>query len=102
VVLDACAGAVTTLHQCDVRVGLVGQDRLKAVAVMVGERQLRAGMRARTPYDHARPLGPVGEVQAAELGDVAVKTLAAVLVDGRNPVGVGDLQDLLAHVLAQI
>ena len=102
VVLDACAGAVAALQQRDVRVGLVGQDRLEAVAVMVGERQLRAGMRALTANDHSRPLGPVGEVQAGEFADLPVGTLAAVLVDGRDPVAVCDLQDLLAHVLAQI
>ena len=31
---------------------MVGQDGLEAVAVMVGERQLRAGMRALAPDDH--------------------------------------------------
>jgi len=38
--------AVTALKGLDVGVGLVGQDGLEAVGVVVGERQLRAGIRA--------------------------------------------------------
>jgi hypothetical protein len=37
VVLDAGAGAMAALKRRDVRVGLVSQDRLEAVAVVVGE-----------------------------------------------------------------
>jgi hypothetical protein len=37
---------VTALEHGDVLVGLVGEDRLEAVAVVVGEAQLRAGVRA--------------------------------------------------------
>ena len=42
---DAGALTVTALQDGDLGVGLVGQDRLEAVSVVVGERQLRAGMR---------------------------------------------------------
>ncbi len=45
-VLDASAAAVITLELSD-RAGLVGEDRLEAMPVVVGERQLRAGVRAR-------------------------------------------------------
>jgi len=45
-VLDAGALAVATLDQRNVLVGLVGEDRLEAVPVGVGERQLRARVRA--------------------------------------------------------
>ena len=53
VVLDAGAAAVVTLELGD-RAGLVGEDRLEAVPVVVGERQLRAGVRALAPDDHPR------------------------------------------------
>ena len=45
VVLDASAAAVVALEFGD-RAGLVGEDRLEAVPVVVGEGQLRAGVRA--------------------------------------------------------
>ena len=37
--------------------GLVGQDRLEAVPVVVGEGELRAGVRALAAHDHPRPSG---------------------------------------------
>jgi len=51
VVLDVRAGAVAALDDGELGVGLVGEDRLEAVTVVVGERQLRgAGARgARSP-----------------------------------------------------
>ena len=45
VVLDTGAGAVVALELGD-RSGLVSEDRLEAMTVVIGERQLRAGMRA--------------------------------------------------------
>jgi len=45
VVLDPCATAVITLDVSD-RAALVGEDRLEAMPVGIGEGQLRAGMRA--------------------------------------------------------
>ena len=45
-VLDASASAVIALDRCDLSAGLVGEDRLEAVPVEVGERQLCAGVRA--------------------------------------------------------
>ena len=53
VVLDASAAAVVTLELGD-RAGLVGEDRLEAVSLVVGEGQLRAGVRALAPDDHPR------------------------------------------------
>jgi len=44
---------MTQPERLDVRVGLVSQHGLEAVAVVVGERQLRTGMRALTSDDHA-------------------------------------------------
>ena len=55
-VLDVRVLAVATLDVGDVLVGLVGQDRLEAVAVMVGERELRAGVRALAPDDQPDPV----------------------------------------------
>jgi hypothetical protein len=50
--------APAMLEHLDIRVGLVGQDGLEAMAVMVGKRQLRAGMRALAPDDHPRARRP--------------------------------------------
>ena len=58
-VLDPGALAVTALEHGDVRVGLVGQDRLEAVSVVVGERQLRAGVRTLPANDQPEPSGQV-------------------------------------------
>jgi hypothetical protein len=41
-------------------IGLVGQQGLEAMAVVVGERQLRAGMRALATDDHPGPGRPSG------------------------------------------
>ena len=54
-------------------VGLVGEDRLEAVSVVVGERQLRAGVWTLTPDDQPRPVRPGAEIDAVgELDDLAV------------------------------
>jgi len=50
VALDACATAVVA-HDRGQRPGPVGEDRLEAMLVMVGEGELRAGMRALAPND---------------------------------------------------
>jgi hypothetical protein len=50
-VLDVRVLAVATLDLGDVLVGLVGKDRLETVPVVVGERQLRAGVRTLAPHD---------------------------------------------------
>ena len=57
-VLDVCVLAVAALEHRDVLVGLVGEDRLEAVPVVVGERQLRAGMGTLAPHDQPGPVGP--------------------------------------------
>ena len=57
-------GQVATLDERRVAgVGLIGEDRLEAVPVVVGEGQLRAGVRALAPHDHARPRRPTGKVE---------------------------------------
>ena len=47
----------------DVGIGLVGQDRLETVPVVVGEGELRAGVRMLAADDHARTVGPTGQVE---------------------------------------
>ena len=77
--------ALAALEDLDVGVGLVGQDGLEAMAVMVGEGQLRAGMRALAADDHPRPGRPGGQIQVVgDLGDLPVLTLAAVRRERRR------------------
>src|SRR3954468_13480754 len=67
-VLDMGALAVAALDDRGVLVGLVGEDRLEAEAVVVGEGKLRAGVRALAPNDHARALRPGAQLDA--VGDL--------------------------------
>ena len=67
---------MTALQHGDVGVGLVGEDRLEAVTVVVGERQLRAGVRALAADDHPRALRPGGQVDVVgDLDDLPVLAL---------------------------
>src|SRR3954465_3970282 len=85
-VLDPCAGAVAALEGGDVGAGLVGEDRLEAVAVVVAEGQLRAGMRTLATDDHSRALGAAGALEpVSELGDLSVLARLAVGVQRRGP-----------------
>ena len=80
VVLDASAAAVVTLKLGD-RAGLVGEDRLEAMTVVVGEGQLRAGVRALAPDDHPRALRPAGQVEMlGDLADLPVRARVPVLI----------------------
>ena len=51
VVLSVGALALAALQHGDVRIVLVGEEDLEAVPVVVGEGQLRAGMRSLAPAD---------------------------------------------------
>ena len=75
-VLDVRVLAVATLDLGDVLVGLVGQDRLEALAVMVGERELRAGVRALAPDDQPDPVAPGGQIDG--VGDLRDLTVVAL------------------------
>src|SRR3954449_8174042 len=68
-VLDMGALAVAALDDRGVLVGLVGEDRLEAEAVVVGEGKLRAGVRALAPNDHTRTLRPAAQLDA--VGDLS-------------------------------
>jgi hypothetical protein len=101
VVLDVRAGAVTALEPGGLA-GLVGEDRLKAVSVVVGEGELRAGVCALAAHDHPRALGPARQVQCrGDLDHLAVGARGAVLLDRRIPVLIGDLEDLGPDRVAQ-
>src|SRR5207237_2622362 len=91
------------LDDGDVLVGLVGEDRLEAVAVVIGERQLRAGVRTLTPHDQPAALGPGGQIDhVGDLTDLAVLALTAVLVERRDPRVLGDLKDRGANRLGPL
>jgi len=99
---DARASAVIALDHGDLA-GLVGEDRLEAVTVVIGERELRARVRALAAHEHARPLWPAGQVEAVgDLCDLPVGARAAVLLDRANPVLSGDPQDRGTDRLGQV
>lgn len=88
-VLDMRVLTVAALQHRDVLVALVGQDRLEALAINVGEGQLRAGVRPLRPFtpdDQPGPFRPRAEVQAGgDLNDLPVVAFAAVGVQRRDP-----------------
>jgi len=78
--------AVAALDDRDVLVVLVGEDRLEALAVVVGDRQLRAWVRPLAPHDQPGSPRPGGQLDhVGDLGDLAVVALAAVLIERWNP-----------------
>jgi hypothetical protein len=69
--VSACALALAALENLDVRVRLVGQDGLEAMAVMIGERQLRARVRALAADEHSGARRPCRQVKVGgDLGDL--------------------------------
>jgi hypothetical protein len=65
------ARAVAAFELGDVLAGLVGEGGLEAVAVVVGERQLRAGMWALATDEHPRTGRPGVQVEpGCELADL--------------------------------
>lgn len=102
-VFDVRALAVAALDDRDLLVGLIGEDRLDAVAVAIGKAQLRAGVRALTSNDDSRALRPRAELDVVgDLCDLAVVALAAVLRQRRNPRVGGRLEDRRADRLGQL
>ena len=81
----------------------VAEGRLEAVAVVVGERQLRACVRTFATDDHARSLRPSAEVeQVGDLGDHRSVALLAVLADRLNPGALIQHEDRFADGLGEI
>jgi hypothetical protein len=63
-------------------------------AVVIGEGQLRARMRAFAPTIALEPRRPAGQIPArGDLGDLVVLTLAAVGRQRHTPGRLGDLED---------
>ena len=79
------------------------RDRLEAVAVVVGEAQLRAGVRPLAPHDQPNALAPGRQVDPlGDLRHLAVVALGAVRVQRRDPRVLEDLEDRLADRLGQL
>jgi len=93
-VFDVGAPAMATLQPGDVGVGLVGENRLEAVAVVVGKTTTgRRGAGAHGGRSAGRPAARAERDAVADLGDLAVEALAAVLVERLNPGRLGNFQD---------
>ena len=83
-VLDPGAAAVAQLELGDVVPVLVGEKARVPVAVLVEDRELRAGVRALAAADQPRPLGPGRQVEAVgQLGDP--RALAVLAARRRSP-----------------
>ena len=92
-VLDARAAAVTQLEPSDVVAVLVGEEARVAVAVLVEDRELRAGVGPLAAADQPGALGPRRQVDpVAELGDPRAVTVAAVTIDRLHPHRFRDLR----------
>jgi hypothetical protein len=102
-VLDARALAVAALEDVDVVVGLVGQDRLEAISVVVGEGELRAGVRTLAPDDHPGPVRPGAEIESVgDLHDVAVLPFGSGLVERGDPGAAAGFEDRGPDRLGQL
>ena len=92
-VLDAGALPVAQLKGGEVAVGLVGGEHLEAVAVVVGEAQLGAGVGVFAAAQHAGAHRPVAQVdpagQLADLGAVA-ELAARINRGGPDRFGLGE------------
>ena len=76
---------------------------MEAVAVVVGERQLRAGVRALTPDDQPGALGPAGQIDVlGDLSDLAVLALASRPGRAREPKHARDFEDRGADRVGQV
>jgi hypothetical protein len=77
-VLDARAGAVAPFERGDVGRWLIGEDDLEAMALVVGERELGAGVGALAADDQPAPGRPGREIHpVGELGHRPVLALGA-------------------------
>lgn len=80
----------------------VGDEAGEAVAVDVGEAQLRARVRVSPADDDAHAFGPGGEVEhAGDLGDPRAGPYLGVGVAGGRPGGLGQTQDRLLDVVGK-
>ena len=102
-VLDPCVAAVAQLQGGDVVVVLVGEEACVPVAVLVEDRELRAGVRPFAAADQPRSRGPGGQVEAVgQLRDPGAVAVLAFCVDRLQPLGFRDLEDRGADRLGQL
>lgn len=95
-ILDLGVLTVDGLQDGDVVLLLVSDKALEAVAVQVGEGQLRAGVRALAPADKTRPGRPAfGVDPVGELGDPCSLALLPVDVDRWAPSALSQREDRL-------
>lgn len=102
-VLDAGVRPVAGFDLGELPARRVGGEGLESPAVVVGESQLRAGMRPFPPHDHPLPRRPAGagqlRQQPGEFGDVRAFTQTAVGFDRRGPRRRRQAADRLLHGL---
>jgi len=99
-VLDPCAFAIAHLQPGDISVGLVGDEAGVPVAVLVEDRELRAGVRPFATGDQPSALRPRRQVQTVgELSNPRPVPKLAVAVNRPNPLGFLSFEDLLADRL---
>jgi putative transposase len=101
-VLDDGVLAMTGLQAGEVSVGLVGDEALKAVPVVIAEAQLRAGVRALSAADKTRARWPRVKVDVVgQLGYPRTVARRAITVDRRRPRRLGQRDDCGPHRLGQ-
>jgi hypothetical protein len=102
-ILDAGALAVAQLQAGQVAVGLVGEEDLEAVPVVVGEAQLRTGVGVFPAADRARAWWPVAKVDpAGQLDHLRTTADLAIGVDRWDPGRFGLGEDRLADMLIDL
>jgi hypothetical protein len=90
---------VPQLQPGNVRVGLVGQEHLEAVAVVVGKAQLRAGVGVLTAAQHPSPVRPAVQVDpAGQLAHLGAGAGLPVGLDRGGPRRLGLREDRPADV----
>ena len=98
-----CALAVAALEDLDIGIGLVGEDDLEAMPVVVGVNESCAPGCARSRRTISRdPRAMPGVDLADELGDLTVAACRALRRDRGNPGVLGDLEDRLADLVGQL
>lgn len=102
-VLDVGVLTVAALNLRDVLAGLVCEERLEAVAIMVGEGQLRTEVRALATHDRPAARRPSAQLEPiGELNTLAVASSGPIGVHGRDPVIRRGFQDLGMNLLGQL
>ena len=93
-VLDPGAAAVTQLELGDVAGVLVGEKARVAVAVLVKDLKLRAGVRTLAAADQPRTLGPCRQVDpVSQLSDPRAVAIGTASVERLHPHRFRDLKD---------